>query len=380
MLVVEAIHVKPPNLGVVLRKPSQHIPSGQQQSSRNGFRPGIPVVHGGEHVNPAAQATYRRNHPETRLDTRDIRTITPEEICAQLDMAPGDLDVLDGSPPCAAFSTAGKRNQGWGKVKAYSDTQQRTDDLFFEYARILKGLQPKVFVAENVSGLVKGIAKGYFKQILAALRACGYTVEARLLDAQWLGVPQMRQRIIFLGVRQDLDRAPAFPKPLPYRYSVREALPWIVRQGDNAGFGGGALRDATQPSPTIGTSTQAGNGRFPPSLVEAETDISRYAIGKEWDKLTHGESTFYGGRLWKPDLTLPCPTITQLGGNTTVASVCHPTEKRKFSIAELKRLCAFPDDFQLTGTYAQQWERLGRAVPPVMMQHIAQAIAERILA
>ena len=61
-----------------------------------------------------------------------------------------------------------------------------------------------------MSGLVKGVAKGYFKQILVALRACGYVVEARLLDAQWLGVPQMRQRIIFVGVRQDLDHRPGF--------------------------------------------------------------------------------------------------------------------------------------------------------------------------
>ena len=77
-----------------------------------------------------------------------------------------------------SFSTAGKREAGWGKVKAYSDTQQRTDDLFFEYARLLEGIRPRVFVAENVSGLVKGTAKGYFKLVLAALRECGYRVEA----------------------------------------------------------------------------------------------------------------------------------------------------------------------------------------------------------
>ena len=103
---------------------------------------------------------------------------------------------------------------------------QRTDDLFFEYARLLKGLLPKCFVAENVSGLVKGVAKGYFLEILAALKGSGYRVEAGLLDAQWLGVPQTRQRLIFVGVREDLGLPPAFPRPLPYRYSVREALGW----------------------------------------------------------------------------------------------------------------------------------------------------------
>ncbi|MDO8605087.1 MAG: DNA (cytosine-5-)-methyltransferase, partial [Phaeospirillum sp.] len=143
---------------------------------------------------PAAQETYRANHPGSILDTRDIRKVRPQEILAAIGMKAGEVDLLDGSPPCASFSTAGKREAGWGEVKSYSDVEQRTDDLFFEYARILKGIQPRVFVAENVSGLVKGTAKGYFLQILAALKGCGYRVEARLLDAQWLGVPQMRQR------------------------------------------------------------------------------------------------------------------------------------------------------------------------------------------
>jgi DNA (cytosine-5)-methyltransferase 1 len=84
-------------------------------------------------------------------------------------------------------------------------------------------------VAENVSGLVKGVAKGYFLEILAKLKACGYRVGCKVLDAQWLGVPQARQRTIFVGVREDLGKEPVFPKPLAYRYSLREALPWIVR-------------------------------------------------------------------------------------------------------------------------------------------------------
>ena len=83
--------------------------------------------------------------------------------------------------------------------------------------------------------------------------------------------------------------------------------------------------------------------------------------------------------MTKPDVASPWDTVTQRGGDNTVASVVHPTEKRKFSIAELRRICAFPDDFVLTGTYAQQWERLGRAVPPVMMMHIAKTIQTEVL-
>ena len=381
-----------------------------------GFR----VLWANEFV-PAVQQSYRANS-DTILDPRDIRTIQPSEILHATGLTVGELDILDGSPPCQAFSTAGTREKGWGKGKTYEHgVTQKNEELFTDYIRILRGLKPKVFVAENVSGLLKGVAKGFFLEILRELKASGYVVQCKLLDAQWLGVPQMRQRAIFVGVRQDLGMPPVFPVPLPYRYSVRDALPWIVTQGDNGGFGNGAMREATIPSPTIGTETQAGNVRFPPSIVEArifhneggtwsagditdtvsptvrahrmthyveqETDISRYAIGQEWDKLQPGEHSRKYRSLVKPTLEKPCPTLTGPPGAqfsptapSSSASVVHPTERRKFTIAELKRICAFPDDFILTGSYAQQWACLGNAVPPVMMAAIVREIRDRILA
>ena len=333
---------------------------------------------------PAAQEVYKLNHPDSILDTRDIRQVQAEDILNAIGMQPGEVDIMDGSPPCASFSTAGKREAGWGKVKAYSDTKQRTDDLFFEYARLVTGVQPKVFVAENVSGLVKGTAKGYFLEILAALKDCGYMVTAKLLDAQWLGVPQMRQRVIFVGVRNDLVAQygvkPSHPKPMSYQYSVRDAIPWITQ----VKFGGSPLnyRSSDLSSPTImqtdakrGESAYLSGGGW----VEAETDISRYAIGDEWEKTPVGKSNERFFSLKKSAIDGVSFSVTAEGGNTSLASVTHPTEKRKFSIAELKRICAFPDDFQLVGSYAQQWERLGRAVPPVMMAAIAKTIGEDIL-
>jgi DNA (cytosine-5)-methyltransferase 1 len=346
--------------------------------SCTGYRmAGFRVVWASEFI-PAAQASYKANAaPDCILDNRDIRTVKADEILAATGLKRGELDLFDGSPPCASFSTAGKREAGWGKVKAYSDTKQRTDDLFNEYVRILNGLQPKVFVAENVSGLVKGTAKGMFLQILAALKGCGYRVTCRVLDAQWLGVPQQRQRTIFVGVRNDLNLEPVHPSPLPYRYSVRDALPWIT---DITGRTGPQFKrvpsELERPMNAVLTSDPE-QTRYE---VEAETDISRYAIGKEWERMgkpgTQSDKYF---QLVRPALGEPRGTITQRGGDNTVASVCHPTEKRKFTIAELRRICAFPDDFILCGSYAQQWERLGRSVPPVMMASVASAIRDGIL-
>jgi DNA (cytosine-5)-methyltransferase 1 len=338
-----------------------------------GYRmAGFKVLWASEFI-PAAADTYRLNHPDSFLDTRDIRKVRYEEILEATGLQVGELDLLDGSPPCASFSMAGKREKLWGQVKSYSDTKQRVDDLFFEYVRILDGLRPKVFVAENVSGLLKGTAKGYFLEILAALKGCGYRVECRLLDAQWLGVPQARQRAIFVGVRKDLPASPVFPKPLPYQYSVRDAIGDFPAQGveTHRVSSPTGKRSLDKPAPTILTKGDEN--------CQSEMMLQGYATGREWDKLRPGEQSKRYFSLVRVDPTLPCPTITQLGGSPGVASVTHPTEKRKFTIPELKRLCAFPDDFVLTGSYRKQWERLGRAVPPVMMSYVAAEIRDGIL-
>lgn len=200
-----------------------------------GYRmAGFKVLWANEFV-PSAQASYEANKaPDCYLDKRDVRTIDPKEILTQTGLKAGELDLLDGSPPCQAFSTAGKREKNWGKAKTYEHgAKQCNEQLFKEYVRILSGLKPKAFVAENVSGLVKGTAIGMFLDILKALKGAGYVVECRVLDAQWLGVPQSRQRVIFIGVREDVVKqfgvAPSFPMPLPYRYSVKDALPEIQK-------------------------------------------------------------------------------------------------------------------------------------------------------
>lgn len=346
--------------------------------SSTGYRmAGYRILYANEFIDAARDSYNANKAPYTVLDGRDIRKVSADDILSAINLKPGELDLFDGSPPCASFSTAGKREAGWGQVKKYSDKSQRTDDLFFEFARLVKGVQPKTFVAENVSGLIKGSAKGYFLEILAELKACGYRVSAKLLDAQWLGVPQARQRLIFVGVRNDLALDPVHPKPLPYRYSVRDALPWISRVvHDTSGlYGAGDVTNRPSPAITVGVGS-LNSSHF---KVEADSDISRYAIGAEWDKIKPGEASEKYFQLVKPHLDSPVPTITAAGGSGSIAGIVHPTEKRKFSIGELKRICGFPDDFDLRGTYAQQWERCGRAVPPVMMMHIAAAVRDGIL-
>lgn len=343
-----------------------------------GFRmAGYTTIFASEFI-PAAQETYRANHPGVYLDTRDIRQLTAQDIFEATGTQRGEVDVLEGSPPCASFSMAGKREASWGDIKPYSDTKQRVDDLFFEFSRIVGDLQPKVFVAENVKGLTIGKARGYLKEILLSLRGCGYKVKCAVLDAQYFGVPQHRERLIFIGVRDDIGIEPTFPKPAQRPVPLKAALPHIVRF--RVGGGPNKWKLSINPMDTV---VQSGAELSETAYLSAngfcETDISRYAIGDEWDKLKPGEQSEKYFQLVKPDPNKPVGTITQMGGNNSVASVCHPFEKRKFTIPELKRICGFPDDFILTGTFAQQWERLGRAVAPPMMAAVAAHIRDTIL-
>jgi DNA (cytosine-5)-methyltransferase 1 len=170
--------------------------------------------------------SYRENFGWEPLGL-DVREMTAATLLDAAGVGVGELDLLDGSPPCTPFSTVGKRQRGWRVEVEHAGKRQRVDDLFLEFARLVDGVRPRALVAENVTGLAHGTARGYFRMVLGALRSCGYRVAARVLDAQWLGVPQRRQRVFVVGVRDDLGVEPPFPVPLGYRYSVRGALPGL---------------------------------------------------------------------------------------------------------------------------------------------------------
>jgi DNA (cytosine-5)-methyltransferase 1 len=302
--------------------------------SSTGYRmAGYRVAYANDVVEEARE-TYRANcAPYTTVDGTDVREVRGAAVLDAVEAVTGrrELDVLDGSPPCQAFSMAGPREGTWGRVSQHSDgTVQRSDDLFFEYARILEEVHPAVFVAENVSGLVKSVSRGYFKRILADLRSRGYLVAVRLLDAQWLGVPQMRQRLIFVGVREDLAErhgvAPRHPRPLAYHYPLSVVCPDVVRV-ETYGYG----------------------------IVK---DVNDAAV-------------------------VPANTIAACGYGATADSYwlfARDGSRRKFTIDEVKAICSFPPDYVLTGSYRKAWTRLGNSVPPLMMRAVAACVRDEILA
>ena len=286
-----------------------------------------------------AAATYRLNHPKTLLFHRDIATVTGEEILYATGLESGELDILDGSPPCQGFSTAGKRK--------INDSRNR---LFEEYLRFVQILQPKVFVMENVAGMAKGSMKRIFAEILQALKDCGYRVSARLMNAKYYGVPQSRQRIIFMGVRQDLDISPSHPTP--------QTVPIILKD---------ALRDV-QVSTDFERPTGKG-ARIAECLKPGED-------GAQLHERFNGKGIYYSlKRLsWYEVAPTICKTL-----RPGQCGLLHPDENRYLSIPEVKRIASFPDDSEFTGTIEQQWARIGNSVPPLLMKAIADHIYENIL-
>jgi DNA (cytosine-5)-methyltransferase 1 len=190
----------------------------------------------------------------------------------------------------------------------------------------------------------------------------------------------MRQRIIFVGVREDLGLEPVHPEPFRHRYSVRDALPHLTACRTSAhGFTKENDLNLHGPAPSVtasGGAAYTGHQVQSAQLLPGDAPLSGRAVHNTG---TPGWSA--GDITDQPSPTVTVGSISRAGGGASNHfHVVSGTERRKFTIAELRRICAFPDDFILTGTYAQQWERLGNSVPPLMMKAIAETIRDRVLA
>ncbi len=159
---------------------------------------------GGVEIDPPIADIYKTNHNPKYLYNLDIRefnklTDLPNELF--------NLDILDGSPPCSTFSMAGSREKAWGKEKQFREGQavQTLDDLVFVFCDTIIKLQPKVFLLENVKGIIQGNAKVYSKNIVKKMTDAGYNVQVFCLNAASMGVPQKRERVFFIGHKKEYN-------------------------------------------------------------------------------------------------------------------------------------------------------------------------------
>lgn len=275
-----------------------------------------------------AVATFCLNFPDVSIYHGDIAALSVDECLRLANIEPGELDVLDGSPPCQGFSTAGKR--------ILNDPR---NNLFREYVRLLRGLQPRAFVMENVSGMVKGKMKLVFAEIMRELKASGYRVSARLMNAMYFNVPQSRQRMIFIGVRDDLDVVPNHPMALSRPISVRLAFADLTDKKQNG---------------------------------EHVTELR----ANRWAETRRGHSHHERFALNRLDWNKTAPTILRISGS---GGHMHPDEPRLLTVGELQRIASFPDQYRFLGKWSDAVHRIGNSVSPLFMQAIAEHIHDHIL-
>lgn len=320
-----------------------------------------------------AVETFKLNFPDVPVYHGDICKLQVEQIFEMTGLKAGELDVLDGSPPCQGFSTAGKRK--------LSDERNR---LFLEYVRLLRGLRPKVFIMENVSGMVKGIMKLVFAEIMRELKASDYQVSARLLNAMYFNVPQSRQRMIFVGVRDDLNIAPSFPvaesKPVTVREAILQDGKFIYRNNYRVGHTHITVNDFSKSSNALTKMIAGGQHIIETSTVtdialEQPAPLLTPLYLKYWHQASQGKAIGTVNSNKKlAEARVSC-TLSKSEGN---GGVYHPTIPRGISTGERKRLSSFPDSFKFTD-WANAVERIGNSVPPLFMRSIAKHIRTEIL-
>jgi DNA (cytosine-5)-methyltransferase 1 len=283
-----------------------------------------------------AVKTFKANFPGIPVYHGDISKLGLEECLELSGVKPGELDVLDGSPPCQGFSTSGKRKM--------SDPR---NSLFMEFCRLLKGLKPKVFVVENVTGMVKGHMKQVFLDIMKTLRECGYDCVAQVMNAKWYGVPQARQRVIIIGTRKDLKKPPGHPKPT--------TKPIVA----SAAIDGLPIDDLYL---------------FPTPLAKKWWGLC--LPGKSFSSV-HPKGHWFNQQKAHPHK--PFPTLTKSVFVNGGAGIAHWDYPGQLSIAMAKRVASFPDSFELFGKFQDQWARVGNSVPPKLMEAIAIHIRDNFL-
>lgn len=304
---------------------------------------GFDVV-GNCEIDPRIAEVYAANlHPRLSYveDIRDfaLRGEYPDELMS--------LDVLDGSPPCSTFSTSGNREADWGRVKRFAEGQaeQRLDDLFLSFLDVVGRLRPKCFVAENVTGLLKGNAKGYVSEIVSKARGLGYTVQVFRLNAATMGVPQLRERVFFIGNRM------GWPK-LRLEFSEPPIAFGEVREDHGDEIGPPSIRDLAE------NWWRAGEADLAPAFSRKVRDPRRRA--------------FFNTKVL-PD-ERPAYTVS---ASVQAARHVRAFDRKWATVEDMRRVQTFPQDYDFGGV--SPMFVLGMSVPPVMMANVAHEIREQWL-
>ena len=335
--------------------------------------------------------TYLANWPNTPHVCGDIKNVTGKQIMEMTGLKEGEIDILDASPPCPPFSMSGTKQKGWGKEKtAYGMKQKNIEDLTWEVIRIAGELKPKVIVCENVKGLTMEYAKEHLNRMVADFEKEGYTTTYKVLKGHEQGVPQKRERVFIVSIRNDvMDDIGMpfmcinniFPEPEKEFADIRDAIGDIQQNNENA----------SQAYELVEAMKKGAKWKWlkrlpknPDKVVSVGDDVvgpwydKVIAHRKKWGKTVPDKKhSFYQSRRvpWKQ----ASHTLSEQGLQTSLAVHLHPEEDRVFTTKESARIMTLPDDYKLTGTLNQQLARIGLMVAPICMKQLADEIYKQVL-
>ena len=269
------------------------------------------------------------------IDDRDVHDV---------EFSPYQAEIMQAGFPCQAFSYA-------GKSKGFEDTR---GTLFFEFARAIHVVQPKIAIGENVRGLERHDGGRTLKTMLAALDDLGYRVNYKILRAQYLDVPQKRERLIIFAVRKDLDCPILFPKERDYFISLKQALEGCP---DSEG--------QEYPEKKRKVMERVPEGGCWRDLPD---DVAREYMGGSYH-LSGGRTGMARRLSWdQPSLTLTCAPAQKQTERS------HPSETRPLKVREYARIQTFPDDWSFSGSLANQYKQIGNAVPVNLGYHVGRCV------
>ncbi|MDM5360422.1 DNA (cytosine-5-)-methyltransferase [Peribacillus sp. ACCC06369] len=344
-----------------------------------GFKEeGFNIVAAVEFDSQIAQ-TYLYNNPETFVFNEDITQLKTNDIKKIFSNKSLNCDVIIGGPPCQGFSMAGNRIRNQQKL-----IEDPRNELFKEFYRMVKDFRPKVFIFENVEGILN-FSEGRFKEAIFDLfRELGYHVSARILNAADYGVPQLRKRAIFIGNRLGLNSDLFFPE------STHAVETYV------------SVWDAISDLPPL----ESGQG-IEETTLDSEAQnfyqmLMRNSSGKLFNHISsvHKISTIEKMKMIKPGMTQkdlpeefqtrsvhsgaygrmekehPSYTLTTRLNTPSVGRIIHPEQHRTITPREASRLQSFKDKYRFLGDVTSIGKQIGNAVPPLMSQAIAKSVVD----
>lgn len=304
-----------------------------------GFK--IPIAN---EYDPTIWATFKVNHPKTKLIEGDIRDICENDF-------PNEVDGIIGGPPCQSWSEA-------GSLRGINDSRGK---LFYDYIRILRSKQPKFFLAENVSGMLANRHSEAVQNIIAMFRDCGYDVSVTLVNAKDYGVAQERKRVFYIGFRNDLGISFTFPKGSTaddYKKLTLRDVIWDLQF-----FAVPAAEKNYHNSKAV-NNNEYFTGAYSPIFM------SRNRV-KSWDEQAFTVQA--SGRQCQ--LHPQAPKMKFIAQNKREFVRGKEDLYRRMTIREIARIQGFPDDFKFIYENTDDaYKMIGNAVPVNLAYEIATAI------